>query len=58
MPWFTAGIKIDSTTNALFSKIMLERLAFILNNFWQFGIVFTLCFPKKENQNESEENQW
>ena len=52
-----ADTKIHSTTNALFSKIMLERMTFILNNFWQFGIVFSLCLPRRENQNESEENQ-
>lgn len=55
-PWLTADIKIHSTTNALFSEIMLERMAFILNNIWQFGIVFTLYLPRKENQNESKEN--
>lgn len=58
MPWFTADIKTDSTTNALFNKMMLERMAFIVNNFWQFGIVFTLCLPRKDNQNDSEKNQF
>lgn len=52
-----ADIKIYSTINALFSKIVLERMTFISNNFWHFGIVFTLFLPRRENQNESKENQ-
>lgn len=32
-------------------------MAFAFNKVWQFGIVFTLCLQRKENQNESKENQ-
>ena len=57
VPWFTADIKSHSIAHTLFSKIMLERMAFAFNKVWQFGIVFTLCLQRKENQNESKENQ-
>jgi hypothetical protein len=57
MLWCIADIKIYSISNALFSKIVLERMAFAFNTFCHFGIVFVLCLPRKENQNESKEKQ-
>lgn len=57
MPCFTADIKMRSITHASLGKIMPKRVPFAFDKFWQFGIVFTLCLPRKENQNESKENQ-